>query len=189
MPSLVKIDKIAKALNLSDRRVRQLVQEGVFPREAHGLYDLAKCLLAHHHYLQKCLREHNGTGENGAGGGGLTNERERHIRVQRERMELRLAKERGQLIPLETYRQTLFQDMQTLRERLLQLSQIAPQLEGEPREAIARKLDLEIHKVLESLSRIGHDHLPAHARIGDGPAGDPPPGLGPAGPAGGPQSQ
>lgn len=160
--SHVSTDVLAKALDVTPRRVRQLAQEGAFPRQAHGKWDLAKCLLSYVRHVQKELRGRNGTGEDGTNppAGGLTAERERRLRVQRERDEIRLAKERGTLIPIDTYRKELTEAFSTVRERLLALKRIAPDLEGLPRNLIEIRLDAAVRDVLASLA----DGLPAPSR-------------------------
>jgi phage terminase Nu1 subunit (DNA packaging protein) len=157
----VTTDILAKALDMTPRRVRQLAAERVFHSEAHGKWDLAKCLLAHHHYLQKQARSRNGTGEDGAEAGGLTAERERRLRVQRERDEIRLSKERGALIPIETYRREFSELCSMIRDKILRLPrQLASELEGQTGAAIESRLDIAFRGVLSSLS----DGKPAPTR-------------------------
>lgn len=162
MPN-VSVDKIAAALKISPRRVRQLVELGIFPRESHGRYDLAKCILAAARMKLDRLPEP------GADVPGLTQERERRLRVQRERDEIRLAKERGALIPVETYRRELTEAFSTVRERLLGLKRLAPDLEGLPRAMIEIRLDAAVRDVLASLA----DGLPAPSRQPRKPAQPP----------------
>jgi phage terminase Nu1 subunit (DNA packaging protein) len=49
--STVNVERVADALNLTPRRVQQLVKEGM-PREKRGEYDPIKCLLWYIRYLQ-----------------------------------------------------------------------------------------------------------------------------------------
>jgi len=179
---------IAKALNMTERRVRQLRQEGVFPRESHGRYDLARCILYHHHYLQKQLRQRNGTGEDGSEAGGLTAERERRLRVQRERDEIRLAKERGALIPIETYRREFSEICSIIRDKLLGLPRrLAPDLEGKSRTEIETALDFQFRLALTSLA----DEQPRptrQPRKPREPRNSPPPDSPEPGPAAQPES-
>ena len=44
------IDKTAKALGISQRRVHGLVAEGVFPRPQRGMHDIAKCRRLYERY-------------------------------------------------------------------------------------------------------------------------------------------
>ncbi len=163
MPN-VSAAKLAKALNVSERRVRQLVEAGIIQRESHGHYDLAKCLLA------VARTKADRLPEPAAEIPGLTAERERRLRVQRERDEIRLAKERGELIPLETFRAEVSEAFRTVRDRLLSLpARMAPQLEGESRGVIFERLDAEIREMLTSLSG-DHGNRPSQPD----PAGSPP---------------
>jgi hypothetical protein len=161
MPT-VGAEKIAKALNISPRRVRQLAEAGVLPRESHGRYDFVKCILAAARTKVERLPEIDEKIP------GLTAERERRLRVQRERDEIRLARERGDLIPVEIFQSKLSEAITILRERVLQLKRIAPELEGESRAAIERKLDAAVRKMLDSLAEIadGNGNRPQHTHSG-----------------------
>lgn len=50
--ALVSVHKISEAFGISARKVQQLVLEGM-PREVHGQYDLAKCMLWYARYLHQ----------------------------------------------------------------------------------------------------------------------------------------
>ena len=52
----VDVSKVASALNLDERRVQQLVKEGM-PRVSRGRYDPVKCMLWYVRYLQGVLEE------------------------------------------------------------------------------------------------------------------------------------
>jgi hypothetical protein len=94
----VDVGKIAKALNLTEQRVQQLVKEGL-PREARGRYDTVKCLRWYIRYLQMALKKKSiPTLE-----GGYVGEREERIRLLRADADLReieLARERSQLVAI-----------------------------------------------------------------------------------------
>jgi hypothetical protein len=47
------LDGIAELLDLSPARIRQLVEEGVLPKNANGTYPRAGCASAYIHYLKK----------------------------------------------------------------------------------------------------------------------------------------
>jgi len=53
------VGTIARLLILSDRRVQELVKEGVIPKSDHGRYELAPCVQGYIRYLQE--RSHKNT--------------------------------------------------------------------------------------------------------------------------------
>lgn len=50
---MVSVQAVAEMLNLSDRRVHQLVKDGVLPRSQKGKYDLVECGKSYIEYLNK----------------------------------------------------------------------------------------------------------------------------------------
>ena len=116
MPT-VDVTKIAIALNLDERRVQQLVKEGL-PRAARGQYDPVKCMLFYIRYLQAALeRKSVPTAD-----GGYAGEREERIRLLRADADLReieLAKERGQLVALPDIEAALTDLVLTTKARIM----------------------------------------------------------------------
>jgi hypothetical protein len=53
---LVDVTRVAQALNLDERRIQQLVKEGL-PREKRGQYDAVKCMLWYIRYLQVVIEK------------------------------------------------------------------------------------------------------------------------------------
>jgi len=180
-------EDVAKKLGISERRVRQLVEAGIFPKERHGQYDLRKIAKTlKDKKAKQLLRQAESAAPPGASAGenlGLEAERVKRVRVQRERDELRLARERGELIPIATYHRVMTEEYAMIRERLLSVPRIAIQLAGLSVEEMAAKLDEKIREVLISLSN-GDAFYPtrnAGDPGGDGAgAGTPAPGGGPA---------
>ena len=162
--SLVNAAKVAAVLKCTTRRVRQLAEQNIIPREGHGQYDLAKVLLA---MAQRGM----GRLEQVAGEpAGLTAEREKLVRAQREREEFDLGKKKGEFVALSDYRKEVGELFMTLREHILSLpARVAPYLEGETREAIEVRLDEELRKMLTSLSTVnknGNGHKRAKSAPG-----------------------
>src|SRR6202043_2281372 len=129
MPT-VDVSKVASALNLDERRVQQLVKEGM-PRETRGQYDPVKCLLWYVRYLQKALEKKAVPNLDG----GFVGEREERVRLLRADADLRemeLAKERGQLLALADVETMLTDLVLTTKARVMGLApRLAAQLVGE----------------------------------------------------------
>jgi hypothetical protein len=47
---------VARVLNLKERRVQQLAQEGIIPKPEHGKYNLAGCIMAYNKYRDKTAK-------------------------------------------------------------------------------------------------------------------------------------
>ncbi len=129
MPT-VDITKIASALNLKERRVQQLVQEGM-PREARGQYDPVKCMLFYIRYLQAALdRKSVPTAD-----GGYAGEREERVRLLRAEADLReiaLAEKRSQLVAIQDVEKELTDLVLTTKARIMAIPpRLAPELVGE----------------------------------------------------------
>jgi phage terminase Nu1 subunit (DNA packaging protein) len=82
---------LAKYLDLSPRRVQQLANEGVLPRLRDNTFDLDACRLRYIRYLRDEGRRVS-----------PSDARERTQVARADEIELRLARERGKLIELET---------------------------------------------------------------------------------------
>jgi phage terminase Nu1 subunit (DNA packaging protein) len=87
----ISADELAELLELTPARIRQLVQEGILERAGHGRYALAANIRA---YLRH-LRAGNGTGRPGE----AESPKLRRDRAEAERAELRVDREREELIP------------------------------------------------------------------------------------------
>ncbi len=79
---------IAAVLDLSERRVRQLRDEGVIEEQRKGYYDLRPTIHAYLKYLRSQISDQNHTSD-------YNTERARLVRAKRERQELDLELQRG----------------------------------------------------------------------------------------------
>lgn len=80
--------------------------------------------------------------------------RARLLNVRVEDAEHDLAEKRGELIPLEIFRQEMAEMiLQSRQQLLLLLSRIAAELENEPRHIIRAKLTRAVHQALTALSK------------------------------------
>lgn len=97
MPT-VDVTKIANALNLDERRVQQLVKEGM-PRVSRGEYDPVKCMLWYIRYLQQALEQKSVPTLDG----GLIGERDARVRLlsaDADLREMELSRERSQVVSI-----------------------------------------------------------------------------------------
>src|SRR5262245_61802217 len=92
----VDVTKIMKFLNLSERRVGQLVELGM-PREGRGQYDPVKCAAWYIRYLQAAI-EKKTTPQLDDDPAVERMERVRLLRAERELKEIKLSEERSQLV-------------------------------------------------------------------------------------------
>jgi phage terminase Nu1 subunit (DNA packaging protein) len=177
MKYLASTGEIAAALGLTDRRVQQLVNVGM-PRVAHGKYDLLQVLKWW--YLRAMAAEQKQVEEKTDG---LSIEQERLTRARADREELELSKARGDLIPMQVYRDRMASHIVTARIHLLSMpARVVPALEGRNRRQMEDRLIDEVHTVLRSLANDaagpgvsddaagGNPDAPGRARSGTPPA-------------------
>jgi phage terminase Nu1 subunit (DNA packaging protein) len=154
MPT-VDVTKVASALNLDERRVQQLVQEGM-PRAARGQYDPVKCLLWYVRYLQNALEKKSVPTFDG----GYVGEREERVRLLRADADLReieLAKERRQLVAIQDVEKEMTDLVLTTKARILAIPpRLAPELVGETSHImIQAKLEQACKESLAYLAKVG----------------------------------
>lgn len=92
---LYPLATVAKVLNLSERRVQQLVREGILPKPIKGKYDLIACVRAYIKYLQERAFGKDAAPQD------THLERARLLKAQADKTELEVDTLRGNLIPLE----------------------------------------------------------------------------------------
>jgi phage terminase Nu1 subunit (DNA packaging protein) len=151
--ALVDVGRVAQALNLDERRVQQLVKEGL-PREGRGQYDPVACMLWYIRYLQKVLEKKAVPTLDG----GFVGEREERVRLLRADADLRemeLAKERGLVVALPDLEATLTDLVLTTKARIMAIPpRLAPELVGEmSRVMIQAKLEKACKESLAYLAK------------------------------------
>lgn len=156
MPT-VDVTKVASTLNLDERRVQQLVKEGL-PREARGQYDPVKCMLWYIRYLQAALRKKAVPTRDA----GFVSEREERVRLLRADADLReieLAKERGMLVALPDVEKLVSDLVLATKARIMAIPpRLAPELVGETsRVMIQAKLEKACKESLAYLARAVND--------------------------------
>ena len=135
---------VAQWLGLSERRVRQLRDEGVLTEARPGLYDLQQSVLRYIQYL------------GGAGREGLNEERRKLTAAKREAAEMENQIRRGSLHATEDFEVGLKTVLLNMRSRLLVIpAALSPALSemGGDRTAIFDKLKDAIDEALEELSQ------------------------------------
>lgn len=112
---------IAQLLKLTERRVQQLVKDGVLPRPVKGHYDPVLCVHAYIDYLKKQI--------SGSGEISLTDERTRLTKYQADLAEIELQKARGEMIPSKRAMAVWGVVAQNIRHKLLAIpARYAPKL-------------------------------------------------------------
>jgi phage terminase Nu1 subunit (DNA packaging protein) len=155
-------DRLSEALNITIRRIQQLVQEGM-PQVARNRYDLGQCYYWHVRYLQKALVRRENTESTSP----MQSFRERMLRAQTEREEMDLFRARGQLIPVAAYESHMAGIIIAARTRLLQLAVrlaalVVSLVDPTDRAAVKRLLDDEIRSTLADLGANGHSSIPGN---------------------------
>ena len=152
---LVTVDQLAESLNVSKRRVQQLVAEDM-PKAKRGRYDLVACLTWYVRWLQNAVTQRQAlTGR--AANDVVKRERARLLTAQAQRAERLNLIASGEVVPLDVLRDRLSTIIVQTRQNLLQLpARVAPQLEGEPRAVIKERLRAEIHAALAALATPGN---------------------------------
>lgn len=151
MAQTVTCATVSKALNLTERRVMQLVNEGM-PRVGRGQYDPWACALWYIRYLQKAV-EQRGTANDDGSASSWREEKKRLVRLQANNEELEYRRKLGEVVPVDMVRDKFVTFASTVHDRFMALpSKLAARLEGESREVIRVKLFESIRDLLNGLS-------------------------------------
>lgn len=142
---------LAEFLNLTKQRVHQLVAEGL-PRELRGKYNLDKCVRWYIRYLQAAI-EKKAIPLEGDELVSEQHERVRKMRLDADLKEITLARERGQLVTIDSVEKELSDLVLTTKARIMSVApRLAPELLGETSRVMAQA---KIEKALkESLSQL-----------------------------------
>jgi phage terminase Nu1 subunit (DNA packaging protein) len=148
---------IAKLLLLSERRVYQLVTDGVIPRHDRGRFEIAAAVQGYIRFLQE--RQVGGNGQ-------LTDyntEKARLTKLQADFKEIELAELKGKLIPMELVLEAWMGHVSNARAKLLAMPQkAAAQVVGvDSYVEIDQLLTVLVH---ESLDELSNDGLPQDYR-------------------------
>jgi hypothetical protein len=152
MPT-VNAEKIARALNLTESRVHQLVKEGL-PKEARGQYDPVKCMVWYVRYLQRAIEKRTLSSPEG-GDANERAERTRLLRVAADLKEDELWKQRGRFVAIQDFQAAIADLARTTEGRIMEIpSRLASELAGETsRMMVQAKLDKACKDALRLLAQ------------------------------------
>jgi phage terminase Nu1 subunit (DNA packaging protein) len=145
----IDVRSLAKLLNLTPRRIQQLVEEGAVERSEHGRYKLTDAILGYVNFL-----------ESKEGGGNTANNFARakasEMASKAELTGLRVARLRRELIPANAVQETWQTLTETFRDRLLTMpDRLAPRLIGiKSRQDAKEIIKRDVLQNLSELSRI-----------------------------------
>jgi phage terminase Nu1 subunit (DNA packaging protein) len=151
--AVVNVARLAAFLNLTPRRVQQLVKEGM-PREANGQYDPIKCACFYVRYLQNAIEERSVPSVANESAAERV-ERMRLLRAHAELKEMELATSRSQLVAVEDVDKMLADFVLTTKSRILAIPpRLAPELVGETsRIMVQAKIQRAIDQTLRVLAQ------------------------------------
>ena len=154
----VKVDEVARALNLTPRRVQQLRAEGL-PSIGRGLYELGPCMAWYIRYLQGLL-EKRGPNVN-ADTPDLIAERTRLAKEQGDKLAIENSIKRGELVYVSDVVQAWSEHISGAKAKLLSLpSKVAPQLVNQPNaNVIAARIREEVDTALIELAESNDEYL------------------------------
>lgn len=143
-------DTMAKLLDISPRRLHQLVDMGVMPKEGRGKYPLVKCVHAYIHYLRDISLKSDTNSPDGT-----MSHKERLTKAQADKAEVEASVVSGSTVPIEAVTKTWVNVVTTMKSRLLSIpSKTAPLVNAaltvQEAEAIIKK---QIFDALEELSQ------------------------------------
>lgn len=155
MPS-ANVSQVAKFVNLDERRVQQLVKEGVFPRARRGQYNLSKCAAAYIRYLQSVLEKKGVRLGDGIVSLNERDERVRLLKTEADLKEIELFREREQLVTIDDVEKEMAELALTTKARVMSVAaRVAPELVGETsRIMIQAKLEKHLKEALLQLEKM-----------------------------------
>ncbi len=161
-----KIAAVTRELNLSERRIYQLLHEGL-PQVKPGRYELRECFRWYVRFMQQKLidRAHPERNEDDAAAiGGVI--RHKMLSIQSELKEIELAERREGLISRDRAEKDTAKIIAEIRRRILALSpKIAADVVGESDLAVSQvKIDRSLKGALEALSEFDPDDPSSRSR-------------------------
>lgn len=152
MANEVNLEKIAKPIfDITSRRYRQLAKEHIVPPVVNGMIDFPIACRDYIAYQRKQLE--------GQGSLSLTDERTRLTRINADRKELELQKERGELVSAAEMTNLLGTIARKIRQKLLAFSKKLPPLVIGLKSIAAteHKVDNFVREVLNELAGMDLD--------------------------------
>lgn len=150
------IGTIAKLLMLTDRRVQQLVTEGVLPKAERGRYELVPVVQGYIRYLRD--RAIPGDAADAGGPGGIASDKGRLVKAEADIAEMKAAQMRGDLISVQAFTPEIERAVAAARARLLSVpSKLAPVLRPDRPEMARGLLERAMLEVLAELQTMLDD--------------------------------
>lgn len=163
MPT-VNAEKIARALNLTESRVHQLVREGL-PKEGRGQFDALKCLAFYIRYLQHKIEQK--TVPTLGGDEGERAARIRILRTQADLKEIELSKLRSQLVSVKDADEAIAELVRVTTAHVMAIpARLAPELVGETsRVMVQAKIERAVKDTLKLLARSHRNEMSADSSL------------------------
>lgn len=133
--------EVAEWLGVTDRRVRQMAQDGTLPAAVDGLYPLRECVQARIRYLEDLAAGRVGTDTDEQKKQAqieLLQQQRAKMQADQQRIEIDLATRRGQLIPSGAVRDAMTRMVRVLSEGASALPDLLEERLGLDSEAIAQ---------------------------------------------------
>jgi phage terminase Nu1 subunit (DNA packaging protein) len=164
-----KVSDIAKILSLSERRVQQLVKEGILPTPTDGSYHLSGCVEAYQQYLMKKQLTKNGSSTD------LATEKLRLLKAQADKAELELEALKGKYIEVTEVEFEWSNLLLAFRSKMLNMpSKLACTLAaaGSDFAKLEQILEDEIYEALTELGKYGEEQRHCEERRDEAIPGD-----------------
>lgn len=146
----VSVAVLTGIFGLSDRRVRQLAEEGIIVRAAKGRYKLVDSVK--NYILSLKLAAEGNNVDNPDGELDIDEEKALHERVKRHISELKLQTMKGELHKGEDVEKVMVDMLTSFKTRILNIpSKVAPVLEDRDTAYIKDRLTMEVTEALEEL--------------------------------------
>jgi phage terminase Nu1 subunit (DNA packaging protein) len=161
----VDVEAVAKAMNITPRRVQQLKKEGM-PSVGRGQYELGPCMAWYIRFLQKALEKRGPTGSEDSAD--LINERVKLTREQCEKVALENEIRRGQLADMSEVRMAWAEHITRAKTKLLSMpSKLGPVLVNvSDTNIVQQRIKTEVYAALVELAE-SSDFRPAAIAVGD----------------------
>jgi phage terminase Nu1 subunit (DNA packaging protein) len=147
---IVTTIELADVLGLTDRRIRELVREGVIDRIDRGQYNLAECVQSYIKYKIDSISKREETGK-------LSEEQARLTKLKADREEIELKKLRGEVIPVYEIAKLWNYVITSAKTKLLSIPSIIKIQNPDIDISVINSIDT-IHR--ECLEELAHDPLP-----------------------------
>lgn len=143
---ILTAEKFCEITNLTDRRHRQLANEGYFPPPIKGVYQLTPCLAGIVRYLREMAEKNLEE---------MATEKLKKTKAERQLAELRLSRERHESLDARTVVKTWQGILLTIRQKLLALpSKVSPRLAYvDQQPEVEEILEKEVTDALVDLSK------------------------------------